>query len=51
MEKAYDEETYKNVYTDSGHKADAYAEVTIDNKRGVQLRMYYTAEPLIFDFP
>jgi hypothetical protein len=48
--KAYDEETYKNVYTDSGHKADAYAEVTIDNKRGVQLRMYYTAEPFDLRF-
>ena len=48
--KAYDEETYKNVYSDNRQKADAYAEVTIDNRRGVQLRMYYTAEPFDLRF-
>ncbi|NLZ47631.1 MAG: hypothetical protein GX895_02385 [Clostridiales bacterium] len=48
--KAYDEETYKNVYSDSDHRADAYAEITLDNKRGVQLRMYYTAEPFDLRF-
>lgn len=48
--KAYDEETYKNVYSDNRKKADAYAEITIDNRVGVQLRMYYTAKPFDLRF-
>ena len=44
--KAYDEETYKNVYTDSGHKADAYAELQSIIK-GVQLKCIILLNPLI----
>jgi len=48
--KAYDEDTYKNVYSDNRQRADAYAEFTLDNKRGVQLRIYYTAHPFDLRF-
>jgi hypothetical protein len=48
--KAYDEETYKNIYPDDRKVSDAFGEFVINREKGVRVRMYFTAAPFDLRF-
>ena len=48
--KAYDEETYKNIYPDDRKISDAFGEFVIDRNKGARVRMYFTASPFDLRF-